>query len=305
MSVGFDHELKFLAFDHRGVFFRSLFESERDPSPKQIAAAIDAKHLIYEALLAARSQRPEDSGFGILVDDWLGSETIGDALAAGLVVAVPVEEADRSVFQFAHGDDFAKPLEALRPTFAKVLVRYNVEASAAENDLQATRLQRLSAWLESQEMKLLFELIVEPTSEQLSRVGGEVDRFQREHRPALIRAAIADLYSRGIEVDVWKLEGVDEPVDAEAIVAQARAGSGRDRVVCTVLGAGAPIERVEDWLRVAGDVDGFCGFAIGRSIWRDPVATYLADPRGREAAVSEISSRYLRLVDVFSEASHT
>ena len=54
---------------------------------------------------------------------------------------------------------------------------------------------------------------------------------------------------------------------------QSRAG-GRDGVVCVVLGRGASIEKVEQWLREAAPVEGFIGFAIGRSI-----CTHVDPPR--------------------------
>ena len=53
-----------------------------------------------------------------------------------------------------------------------------------------------------------------------------------------MRRAIAEIQDAEIEVDIWKIEGVDERSDCEMLVAQARSG-GRDGVVCVVLGRGA------------------------------------------------------------------
>ena len=44
-----------------------------------------------------------------------------------------------------------------------------------------------------------------------------------------------------------------------------------------LLGRGASDEKVEQWLEQAAPVDGFVGFAIGRSIWWDALKGYLAD----------------------------
>ena len=55
----------------------------------------------------------------------------------------------------------------------------------------------------------------------------------------------------------------------------ARAG-GRDSVGCVVLGAGADEVTVAHWLRVAAAVDGFIGFAIGRTIFWEPLTGWLA-----------------------------
>ena len=37
-----------------------------------------------------------------------------------------------------------------------------------------------------------------------------------------MRRAIAEIQDAGIEVDIWKIEGVDERSDCEMLVAQAR-----------------------------------------------------------------------------------
>ncbi len=89
-----------------------------------------------------------------------------------------------------------------------------------------------------------------------------------------MRRAIAEIQDGGIEVDIWKIEGVDERSDCEMLVAQTRTG-GRDGVVCVVLGRGANDEKVDQWLEAAAPVDGFVGFAIGRSIWWDPLKAYV------------------------------
>ena len=110
--------------------------------------------------------------------------------------------------------------------------------------------------------------------EQLEQVGGDSDRYDSELRPELMRRAIAEIQDAGVEVDIWKIEGVDRSEDCESIVAQTRVG-GRDGVVCVVLGRGADDDKVDHWLSQAAPVDGFVGFAIGRSIWGDALKGYL------------------------------
>ena len=68
---------------------------------------------------------------------------------------------------------------------------------------------------------------------------------------------------------------------------QTRSGAGREGVVCVLLGRGASTEKVEHWLEQAAPVDGFIGFAIGRSIWWDALKGFLAgelDARGGRVA---------------------
>ena len=63
---------------------------------------------------------------------------------------------------------------------------------------------------------------------------------------------------------------------------QARKGEGRENVKSVLLGRGASDDKVDHWLREAAPVEGFIGFAIGRSIWWDALKGFL-DERARRA----------------------
>ena len=85
------------------------------------------------------------------------------------------------------------------------------------------------------------------------------------------------------------------------LVAQARSG-GRDGVVCVVLGRGADDAKVDHWLATAAPVDGFVGFAIGRSIWWDPLKAYVDGKIERAEGARKIAENYLRFVKVYERA---
>jgi 5-dehydro-2-deoxygluconokinase len=114
-----------------------------------------------------------------------------------------------------------------------------------------------------------------------------------------MRRTIEEIQNFGIEVDVWKIEGVDERADAQRLAEQARTGTGREGVVCVLLGRGASTEKVEHWLEQASPVDGFIGFAIGRSIWWDALKGYLDSSLERSQAASLIADNYLHFVAVY------
>jgi len=299
-ALGHDGRLYFLAFDHRGVFARSVLDEEESRTPEQERTIADCKRVIFDggahALAAGTVVRGQA---GVLVDEHYGSEVARAARAAGIVLTMPVEEADRELFEPAYGERFGEHVEAFDPDFAKVLVRWNPDGDQDGNAVQAERLRGLSEWLRARGRKFLFELLIPPTEAQLTRAGGDRLAFELEQRPELMVRGIAELQAAGVEVDVWKLEGIDAPADAAAVVAQARTGVGREGVVCTVLGAGAGAERVEHWLHVAAATEGFCGFAIGRSIWREPLRGWLAGDLPREQAVEQIAQEYGRLVAVY------
>ena len=116
-----------------------------------------------------------------------------------------------------------------------------------------------------------------------------------------MRRTIEELQDAGVEADVWKIEGVDERSDCEMLVAATRR-DGRDGVVCVLLGRGASDEKVDHWLAQAAPVDGFVGFAIGRSIWWDALKGFLAGDLERRAAAEQIAENYLRFISVYERA---
>jgi len=130
-------------------------------------------------------------------------------------------------------------------------------------------------------------------------VDGDGDRYDAELRPELMRRTIEEIQNGGVEVDIWKIEGVDERGDAEMLAEQTRTGPGREGVVCVLLGRGASTEKVEQWLRIASPVKGFVGFAIGRSIWWDALKGWLLQDLEREAAAEQIAGNYLHFIGTY------
>ncbi len=301
MALGYDQKLYILAFDHRGSFQKKFFGIEGEPDAEQTAIIADAKHLIFEGLLQAVSAGADASVTGVLVDEQFGSSVPADARERGLKLAMPAERSGQNTFDFQYGDDFGEHIERFDPDFTKVLVRYNPDGDAGANREQLSKLKRLSDWLAQHERKFLFELLVPAEESQLSDVDGDSDRYDAELRPELMRRAIADIQDAGIEVDVWKIEGVDERSDCEMLVAQARTG-GREGVTCVVLGRGADDAKVDHWLAQAAPVEGFIGFAIGRSIWWDPLKAYVDGKIERSAGARKIAENYLRFVAVYERA---
>src|SRR3712207_3326709 len=303
MTLGYDGKLYILAFDHRGSFQKKMFGIEGDPTPEQTETISDAKHLIFEGMVKAVDAGVDPHATGVLVDEQFGApqNIPGDAKQRGLLLAMPVEKSGQNEFDFEYGDDFGAHIEQFDPDFSKVLVRYNPDGDAEMNKRQAERLARLSDWLHEHDRKFLFELLVPAEDAQLEQVGGDSDRYDAELRPELMRRAIVDLQDAGIEADIWKIEGIETQEDCERI-AQTCRRDGRDGVICVVLGRGANDEKVEHWLRQGAPVDGYAGFAIGRTIWWDALKGFLDGDIERGDAVRQIAEKYLRFVQVYREA---
>jgi myo-inositol catabolism protein IolC len=301
MPIGYDGKLYILAFDHRGSFQKKMFGISGDPTPEETERIADAKRLIYEGMEIAVERGVEASSTGVLVDEQFGGDIPRLAKEHGLKLSMPVEKSGQDEFDFQYGDEFGEHIERFGVDFAKVLVRYNPEGDAETNRRQLDRLKRLSEWLQQHGTPFLFELLVPAEQAQLDAVGGDSERYDQELRPELMRRTIEEIQDFGIEVDIWKIEGVDAREDAE-MLAQATRRGGRDNVKSVLLGRGASDEKVDHWLRQAAPVEGFIGFAIGRSIWWDALKGYLDGNLERRAAAEQIGENYLRFVQVYREA---
>jgi myo-inositol catabolism protein IolC len=278
-----------------------MFGIEGDPTQEETDRISDAKHLIFEGMRIASERGVDAQAVGVLVDEQFGGTIPQDAKGDGLKLAMPVEKSGQNEFDFEYGDEFGAHIERFDPDFSKVLVRYNPEGDAETNERQLSRLKRLCDWLHEHDRKFLFELLVPAEEHQLAAAGGDAERYDAELRPELMRQSIVNIQQYGIEPDVWKIEGVDARADAQMLAEQTRAGDGREDVVCVVLGRGASDEKVDHWLREAAPVEGFVGFAIGRSIWWDALKGFLAGSLPREDAAAQIAENYLRFVRVYQQ----
>jgi myo-inositol catabolism protein IolC len=287
-----DNPLLIMAMDHRESFGRTLFGVEDDrPDADQRGAMEAAKRLIYAGLASALGRLPCGRG-GVLVDERYGTAVIEAAHSDGVVLAVPVEHSGREWFELEWGQDWLQHLSATDPDFAKVLIRDNPAFPREQRDQQLGSLRQVSDALAKQDVPLLFELLVPATDSQLAAAGGQAGAYDRDVRPDLVVQVIADNQAAGVEPSIWKVEGLETADAARAVVAQMRTG-GREHVDAIVLGRDAPAERLDHWLAVAAPVDGFVGYAIGRSIWEEAVADHNQRKISEDETVARIAGRYL------------
>jgi myo-inositol catabolism protein IolC len=295
--------LLIMAMDHRASFGRSLFAVADDrPTDGQVKAMQAAKMLIYSGLARAMGELPIGHA-GVLVDERYGEAVIDAARAAGVVLAVPIERSGRDWFELEWGEAWLERLRRVAPDYAKVLIRDNPDFPACERHDQLARLGEVSRTLSAEGVPLIYELLVPATEAQLAAVAGDGEAYDRDARPELTTQVIADNQQAGIEPAIWKVEGLETTQAAEAVVAQARSG-GRDDVDAIVLGRDAPADRLYHWLDIAAPVDGFVGFAIGRSIWEDVIRAHLAGTLDDSNAVREIAARYLEFAGRWAAAAN-
>jgi myo-inositol catabolism protein IolC len=301
MALGYNGMLYILAFDHRGSF-RKMLGITGAPTEEDVAKVGDAKRLIFEGMQQALADGAPADKVGVLVDEQAGADVARDAKAAGIKLAMPVEASGQPVFDFEYGDDFGAHIEAFDPDFSKVLVRWNPDDDPADKSLQGERLARLGEWLHANDRKYLFELLVPASDAQMELVGGDAKAYDTEIRPYVTLQAIEEIQAAGIEPDIWKIEGLDRAKSCELLSGLVRR-DGRDGVVAVVLGRGADDSAVDHWLRQGAGVDGYAGFAIGRSIFRAGVEGIRDGTMQRSAAIADVAANYRRFVDVYEKAS--
>jgi len=300
---GYSNELYILAFDHRGTLTKGLLGVEgREPTEEEASRVSSMKDIIFDGFLQAKDSGISGGDPAILVDEKFGIHVQEKAKEMGIKFAAPAEKSGQKVFDFEYGDNFGKKIEEVGADFVKILVRWNPNDNSETRQVQGERIKILSDWLDENDKKFLLEFLVPATEEQLESVGGDQTRYDSEIRPRLAVQVVEEMRERGADPDIWKIEGLDTREDCENISKVIKDG-GRENVMAVVLGRGADDKKVNEWLTAGSSVDGYSGFAIGRSIFWTSLKGWHAGEKSRDEAVSEIANSYLQFISVYQNGS--
>ena len=300
---GYNNDLYILAFDHRGTLTKGLLGVEgREPSQEEISRVSEMKNIIFDGFLSAKESGISGGDPAILVDEAFGLQVQNKAKELGIKFAAPVEKSGQKVFDFEYGDDFGNKIEEVGADFVKILVRWNPDDPAETREIQGSRIKTLSDWLDENGRKFLLEFLVPASEAQLASVDGDQARYDSEIRPKLAVQVVEEMREKGADPDIWKIEGLDTKEACENVSSVIKSG-GREDVIAVVLGRGANDEKVNEWLRAGASVDGYKGFAIGRSIFWDSLKGWHAGDKSREQAVSEIANSYLSFISVYQNGN--
>jgi len=294
-------DLLILAMDHRNSLLRDLYGIDDVPTSEQIDRISAHKELIFDGLLRAIEDGVDASRVGVLVDERYGAAVAVRAKEARIDLAMPIERSGEPLFLLEYGTfgdrEWLRHLEEFAPAQVKVLVRDNPQGSF-NRMLQFDRLVTVSNALRASGRTFMIELLVPATPAQLESVGSDALRYDREVRPDLTVQLIEEMHVEGIEPNIWKVEGLETEEDARAVVSAARR-DGRSPVYCVVLGRDSSRQRLDHWLEVASRVDGFRGFAIGRSIWEKPLADLLAGTASETQLVGRVAESFTHFAQVW------
>lgn len=297
---GYKKELLVLPFDHRTSFQEKMFGVFGVPNSEQTKLISSYKTMVFEGFVkAVQSGLPKEK-MGVLVDEQFGQDVIQMAKDKGFTLCIAAEKSGQDEFDFEYGNDYSRHIEKVKPNFVKVLVRYNPEADSEMNRRQTTKLVELSQYCDRTGNLYLFELLVPATQTQLEKCKGNKSVYDVEMRPGLMIRAIRELQKCGVEPDVWKLEGLDRKEDSERVCQATREG-GRNNVGCIVLGRGENEAKVREWLTVGANVTGVIGFAVGRTVFWEPLKAFKENKLTREQAVQNIADNYGRFCKLWLE----
>jgi len=298
MTIGYNKSLFILPFDHRSSFLRDMLGVVGEATSDDINQVKDLKYLIYEGFkLGVELGIPKNEA-AILVDEEFGDQILQEAKQLGYHFCLSTEKSGQEEFTLAYGDDFVQHIEKYKPTFVKALIRYNPEGDKKLNIRQQSKLKDLSDWCHKNDYKFLIEPLVPAMSEQLSLVGDSQERYDNELRPGLEVGMIKELQNAGVEVDIWKIEGFVDSTSYVRVVEQAKSG-GRSNVGVIVLGRGQNKEQVGKWVRAGAQTNGVTGFAIGRTVFWQPLVDFRSGKISRELAARQIAENYFSFYNIF------
>ncbi len=296
---GYSQDLYILAFDHRGTITKGLLGVEgREPTQDEANKVSEMKKIIFDGFLKANEYGITGGDPAILVDETFGLEVQQKAKEMNIKFAAPVEKSGQKVFDFEYGDQFGEKINEVGADFVKILVRWNPDDEEEIRETQGNRIKELSDWLTENDKKFLLEFLVPATEEQLASVENDQARYDSEIRPKLAVKVVKEMRERGADPDIWKIEGLDTSEDCEKVAQAIRTGD-REDVIAVVLGRGASDEKVNEWLKAGSSVEGYKGFAIGRSIFWDALKGFHEGKKSREEAVEEIAQSYLGFLSVY------
>lgn len=269
-------DLGVLAFDHRSQLEDLGLAPERIVRVKQIIA-----EGAYRGALGAGLRQPH-----VIVDDRYGSAVLARLSGTGSFLGRPIEIPGSRPVAFEGGIDLGLTLERWpREHVVKCLVRYSVDDDAGLRAAQEARIRTLYDACCTTGHELLLELL--PPAD---------DTFATFD----VHESMARFYAVGVFPDWWKIA---PPSDEDAWEQIAKVVAEHDRHCrgVLVLGLDLDAEALEVLVAKAAAARVCRGFAIGRTLWREPLERWLLD--GDDVGFArDVAAGYARFVEVWRQA---
>ncbi|MDD3919014.1 MAG: DUF2090 domain-containing protein [Candidatus Pacebacteria bacterium] len=273
-------KLFILPFDHRSSFLKIL----EKPNKKTVE---ELKNIIFTGFLKVYETYKTKKDLAILVDEKYGSKIIKFAKENKIQLCLPIEKSGKEILELEYKD--LKEIKKIDPDYIKVLIRYN-PLNIEINEKQDIVLKKINTFCEKNNYKLILELLVPPTEDDL-KLTTNYDKYLRLNRTC---QAIQEIQET-IKVDIWKLEGFNEKgwKEINKII--------KNKSQIIFLGRGESKEKVRKWLMESKKIKNIIGFAIGRTIFIDPIKEYAEKKIDENKASDEVAKRFKYYIDLFNK----
>jgi 5-dehydro-2-deoxygluconokinase len=273
-------DMRVFAFDHR---------MQLETLPGADVAKIGAfKELCLRAALRVQGGRP---GHGILCDNRLGRAALHAAADTGLWVGRPVEWPGSRPLALEPelGPDFGGLSEWPLAHVVKVLCFYHPDDTPDLRAQQETTVTRLFHAARRNRLEFLLEVIP-------SKVGPVTDTTTAQ--------VIDRFYQIGIFPDWWKLEPLQTEAAWQSAVDTITRHDPHTRGI-VVLGLGETEDVLARSFALAARFDLVKGFAVGRTIFAEAAAGFMAGTLTPDQAVEMMAENYARLCALWDQARNT
>ncbi|MEN1833495.1 5-dehydro-2-deoxygluconokinase [Pseudomonas lijiangensis] len=278
-------QLFIFAFDHRGQLVELAQQAGRDPS--SISHLKQLFITAVERVEADLHKRGIEADVGLLADQRFGQDSLNAATGRDWWVARPVEVQGSRPLAFEHGRSIGSNLLSWpQEQIIKCLVQYHPDDEPLLRLEQEAQIKGLYEASQVSGHELLLEII--PPKDHPST------------HPDVMYRALKRLYNLGIYPAWWKIEAQSTEVwqQLDALI-QERDPYCRGVVL---LGLNAPVEELAVGFAQARHSTSCKGFAVGRTIFREPSRAWMAGEIDDATLISQVQSTFIWLIESWREA---
>lgn len=271
-------DLCIFAFDHR----KQLVEMA-----EKCGANLNKIPTLKKLLLQAAEQTAKQEGIangyaGVLADTTFGQAALNEITGKGWWIGRPIELPSSRPLRLEHGDLGSQLINWPAEHVVKCLAFYHPADSVALRTEQDEMLKQVYQTCCRTGHELLLEIILPADMEQ-----------NENHYAEMIK----HFYTIGLKPDWWKLPGVS----AQAWQAISQVIEQNDPYCrgILILGLDAPEGTFKQVFNASANEPLVKGFAVGRTIFGQPSAQWLAGEISDEQLIQAVSERYKRLIQLW------
>ncbi|MEE4132838.1 bifunctional 5-dehydro-2-deoxygluconokinase/5-dehydro-2-deoxyphosphogluconate aldolase [Pseudomonas viridiflava] len=278
-------QLFIFAFDHRGQLVELAQQAGRD-----LSSIGKIKQLFVQAVDRVENDlrnRGIEADVGLLADQRFGQDALNAATGRGWWVARPVEIQGSRPLAFEHGRSIGSNLiNWPQEQIIKCLVQYHPDDEPMLRLEQEAQIKALYEASKVSGHELLLEII--PPKDHPSTY------------PDVMLRAFKRLYNLGIYPAWWKIEAQTAAVwqQLDALIEE------RDPYCrgVVLLGLNAPVESLAEGFAAARNSRTCQGFAVGRTIFREPSRAWMAGEIDDATLVARVQSTFNWLIESWRES---